>query len=221
MMNNEMKRLLLKMRYLPNSPITGENLEILAETYDSILGDLPIETVEAAARQYLSTDTFFPTAGKLRETAMDLAMLAAGIPTPAEAWGMVLTAKLITEAIFCKEGARLRDECNGKAGGQYMTAVARYGSHMDECDICNPGGYNEKYGHPAVTETVRILGGRDAIMTDNPVSDRKQFIDAYREVIARERMKKAMVPEVREFVQEQRAQLIGEQIKQLAEGKSR
>ncbi len=47
-------------------------------------------------------------------------------------------------------------------------------------------------------------GGRDVILTDNPVSDRKQFIDAYREVIARERMKMGMTPTVARFVEDNR-----------------
>ena len=186
--------------------------------FTDVLADLPIETVEAAVEQYLSVETFFPAPGKLRETAMDLQMLALGIPTPAEAWGMVISANLIQEARFCETGARLRDNAMNPNGG-YGKVLRDYSLHVDECSICDAGGYRETYAHPAVTETVKLLGGREAILTDNPAADRARFSDAYREVIARERMKTAMLPEVKEYVREKRAQLdAGAQIKQLTKG---
>jgi len=216
---DNIKRALLKMRYLPNSPLTDHNIENLVNVYEEILADLTPETLEAASRQYLSTDTFFPSPGKLRETALELQMLAIGIPTPGEAWGMVITNRILNEPVFCEEGARLRDDGMKLSGGEYQMALADYGRHVDECPVCDLGGFNTKYKHPAVTETVRLLGGRDAILTDNEVADRARFLEAYREVIARERMKVGMLPEVKEFVQAKRAELMDgtNEIKQLTE----
>jgi len=90
---------------------------------------------------------------------------------------------------------------------------------MDTCEICTLGGLKEVYSHPVVAETVKVLGGRDVIITDNPTADRARFIDAYREIVARERTKNAMLPVVREYVQDKQKSLVAGSIKALAEGK--
>lgn len=206
---------------LPNSPIgNGDSLDATVNLFHKILKDLPCDMVQAATVQYLSeSNPFFPTPGTLREKAMDLQLLAMGIPTAGEAWGMVLAANHPADPVFCEEGATLRDAVSGSES--YWLALREYSKHLDDCRVCDLGGYREKYGHPAVAEAVRCLGGREAILTDNPVSDRARFIDAYREVIAREKMKMGMTPAVAEFVENNRPVLVAESVKQLSEKLSR
>lgn len=206
--NQEITRAILSMRYLPNSPITAANVPEVVGMFEVVLSDLPAECVDAATRQYLGTETFFPTPGRVREIAMDLQMLAMGVPTPAEAWGMVLTAEKHVPSVWCDEGLRLRE----------LGGIWDYKNHMDACEICTPGGLKEVYSHPVVAETVKMLGGRDVIITDSPTSDRARFIDAYREIVARERKKVAMLPEVKNYIDEKTLALnTGSQTKLLAE----
>ena len=212
----EISRLILPMKYYPNSPITDINVEVVIGSFFETLNDLSFETVEAAVRQYQSTETFFPTPGKLREIAMDLQMLAMGVPTASEAWGMVLTAEKHVPSVWCEVGAELRSLCLES----YSTHSSKYNIHMRDCEICKngQGGLREVYAHPAVEETVKILGGRDIIITDNPTADRARFIDAYREIVARERRKAAMTPEVKAYVTETRQNLLENKMKQLTQG---
>lgn len=202
------------LKRLPNSPITDvASLNETVTLFLAVLEDLPADMVKAATIQYLSEgNPFFPSnPGVLRDKAMELQMLAMGIPSPAEAWGMVMAANKPTPHLFCETGAALRDAC--MSGENYGAALAASRQHDKECGICGKGideqvndygGFRDEYAHPAVAEAVRLLGGRDTILTDNPVSDRKQFIDAYREVVARERMKMGMTPTVAKFVEDNR-----------------
>lgn len=209
----EISKLILPMKFYPNSPITDLNVAAVMDTFFETLSDLSFETVEAAVRQYQSVETFFPTPGKLREIAMDLQMLAMGVPTASEAWGMVLTAERHVPSVWCEVGAELRNKA-------YDGYSAQYSRHMNECMFCKPGGFREVYDHRVVEETVKVLGGRDIIITDNPTADRARFIDAYREIVARERRKAAMLPEVKAYITETRNNLLDapNQMKQLTQG---
>lgn len=202
------------LKRLPNSPITDkESLDETVKLFLAVLEDLPADMVKAATIQYLSEgNPFFPSnPGVLRDKAMELQMLAMGIPSPAEAWGMVLSANKPIPHVFCETGAALRDACmSGENYGATLDASKR---HDKECRICGDGisedvndygGFKDVYAHPAVAEAVRILGGRDAIMTDNPSADRARFQEGYRDVVARERMKMGMTPTVARFVEDNR-----------------
>jgi hypothetical protein len=212
----EISRLILGMQHYPNSPITDMNAGTVIDAFEDTLCDLDFETVQAAVRQYQSTETFFPTPGKLREIAMDLQMLAMGVPTASEAWGMVLTAEKHVPSVWCEVGAELRRLCLESYGPH----SSKYDIHMRDCEICKngQGGLREVYAHSVVEETVKILGGRDVIITDNPTADRARFIDAYREIVARERRKAAMTPEVKAYVTETRQNLLENKMKQLTQG---
>lgn len=203
----QIARAILLMQFLPNSPVNDRNVETVVDTFELVLSDLPVEDVDAAARQYLSVGTFFPTPGVLRETAMDLQLLAIGVPTSTEAWGMVRSGLKLIESVFCEAGALLRD---GYLSQQTTGNLVLYSQHVDACSICTlGGGYREQYAHPVVAETVRLLGGRDVILTENVVADRARFVEAYREVVARERMKTAMLPEVSKFVADKKQRALG------------
>lgn len=197
------------LKRLPNSPITDrESLDETVKLFLAVLEDLPADMVKAATVQYLSEgNPFFPSnPGVLRDKAMELQMLAMGIPSPAEAWGKVLTARKYKPAVFCETGVKLRMKADGGdvTGNQYWGAVMAYTDHVEDCSECDNGGFHEDYGSPAVAETVRLLGGRDVILTDNPVADRARFIEAYKEIVAKERMKMGMTPTVARFVEDNR-----------------
>jgi len=218
MKKSEVLEIVNRIKYLPNSPIVNrEILDEMVETFFLLLEDLPADMVKAATVQYLSEgNPFFPSnPGVLRDKAMELQMLAMGIPSPAEAWGMVMAGLKPAHHVFCETGAALRDACI--SGENYGATLAASKRHDKECAVCGKGisedvndygGFRDEYAHPAVAETVRLLGGRDVILTDNPVSDRKQFIDAYREVVARECMKMGMTPVVAKFVEDNRPLLL-------------
>ena len=202
---NEIMQAILLCRFMPNSPITDKNVKEVTATFQAVLADLPAEFVKAASVQYLSENKFFPTPGDFRNTAMDLQMLSLGIPTAAEAWGMVLSAYSYQEPVFCETGAGLRmayieNQTNGE--------MKAYDKHMRECSVCDIGGFAERYKHEAVAETVRMFGGREAIITDNPTADRARFIEAYREVVAKQRKLQSMIPQVRNFVEANRPALL-------------
>lgn len=205
---------LLSMIGMPNAPEITPNL---IREFHSVLGQWPDDVFEMAALHYKSTETFFPTPGTLNNKILDMQMLAAGIPTAAEAWGQVMNALKFVETILCAEGAALRDAIAG-TGAAYLTASKEYNHHRNFCGQCQQGGLIESYSHPVVAETVRLLGGRDALMTDNPAADRKQFIDAYRERVALEGRKFIMPQKVKSYIEEKRQALTGDAIKQLTQG---
>lgn len=213
----EIMQAVLLCRFMPNSPITDDNVKAVARTFIVILEDLPAEFLQAAAVQYLSENKFFPTPGDFRNTAMDLFMLSLGIPSGAEAWGMVLSAYSYQEPVFCQTGAGLRQ---AYIEHQTRGELAAYDAHMKSCEVCNIGGYAERYSHPAVEETVKMFGGREVIITDNPAADRARFIEAYREVVAKQRKMQGMIPKVRAFIEDKSNKLLStsDAIKSLASG---
>lgn len=195
---SKIKEILQKMLSLPQAPqITIQ----VIEEYHAALGHWPDEVLDMAVLHYMSSETYFPPAGVLNNKVLDIQLLAMGIPTAAEAWSQVIGAIRFVQTVLCEKGDRLRLEIDGQVGGLYLSAVHTYGSHKDKCEICTEGGYQEIYGHPVVAETVRLLGGRDALMTDNPAADRKQFIDGYRERVSLEGRKYIMPPKIKEYIE--------------------
>jgi len=177
-------------------------MEQVGASYLLVLEDLGSDELKAAAAHYLSTGRFFPTPGDLRSAAMDLRRISFGIPAPLEAWAQVQNALRHVPGVACEVGQRLLDACAGKADRAYYDAVNAHGAHEDVCDDCRRGGYREVYSHELVERTVRLLGGREALMTGNPAADRKQFIDAYREIVDRELERLSLLPEVQKFLEQ-------------------
>ncbi len=130
------------IKRLPNSPVKDGDKQSLDETvtlFLAVLEDLPADMVKAATVQYLSEgNPFFPSnPGVLRDKAMDLQMLAMGIPSPAEAWGMVMAGLKPAPHLFCETGAALRDAC--LSGESYGATLAASKRHDKECAICGNG----------------------------------------------------------------------------------
>ncbi len=171
-----------------------------------VLADIPGAMLEAATLQYLSEKNDFtpvPTAGLLRDKALDLHFLALGVPTAGEAWGRVQDSRKSLGVVFCEDGAKLREESANAGPSNYWGVMWRYKEHTDNCGYCQAQpSTKDDYGHPIITEVVDRLGGRDAVITDNPVADRARFTDAYKEIVLRERGKIGMTPNVKRFVNE-------------------
>lgn len=210
---SEVATILAVMSCLPNSPFSGvkERDALIVEAHYLVLKDFDIRHLQAAAAQYLSEATFFPTPGNLRQSALDLVMSARGIPTAAEAWASVQDAWRYVYPFLCREGERLTNAAleASRTGEGYWTSLAHEGAHKQACLVCKPGGFREVYSHPVVAEAVRSLGGRDNLFTDNPASDRARFIDAYREIVMRERKDASHIPEVTAFIAGERDGMAG------------
>lgn len=202
---------LLTMAGLPNAPDFQQSAGQIVDSYLDILEDLEENALRVAALHYRSRQTFFPTPGDLRKTAIELYFMAGGIPSPIEAWGQVLNARQYVAPKFCDECSRLA-HCMDEAQRIHDDAAYRanhklYSDHLDSCLICNKGGFREVYGHAVVAETVRLMGGREALFTENPTADRARFADDYKVIVEREKTKATLLPAVKEYVAEKRAQL--------------
>ena len=223
----DIKKSLASLMRLKGHDIKSDNIGATVDYFFSILGDMPAEVLDAATLHYLSTATWFPTPGNLRESAISLQMLALGVPEPAEAWAEVISPVVGIVSCLCEEEIRLQENCEGKLGGEYGKAVRLYGEHRDNCELCVSGGFKKIYSHPAIAQTVERLGGRDAIMTTTSMeaADRARFLDAYKAIIAKERVLAGMPQKVRGFVEARNQELIGsgamKQIGMLSERMSR
>ena len=194
----------------PASNFSRENLRPYAES----LADIPADLLAAAADQCIAemdgkSGDFFPSVPRLRSKALDLQLSTMGIPTAAEAWAQVQKAYQYVDGVLCSDGFRLNDACRKSGTAEYWPAIYAYKNHMETCDKCQPGGFREVYDHPAVENAVRMLGGRDGLLTDNPVADRARFVDAYREVISREVRNAGMMPSARAYI-ENRQKALGD-----------
>ncbi len=194
-----------RIKYLPNSPIKNGNASEIVEMFFVILKDLSFDLLDKATLFYLGQkEPYFPMPGAIREKALELQMIALKIPTPAEAWGMVLNRNTIQPGAMCDVSAQLHEEAKSLIGGEYLLKLKNITQHEAECEVCKPTTFEASYAHPIVARTVHLLGGLDAILSDNPVADRARFIQAYQEVLLRERTVIGMIPEVAQYVDEQR-----------------
>lgn len=197
--------ILQKIKYLPNSPMTKDNTAEIVDMFFVILKDLSFGLLEKAALYYLGQgNPFFPMPGALRQKALELQMIALRIPTAGEAWGMVINRGLSQPGVICEKSANMEAELRNVIGGAYILKIREIVDHEKTCTVCKPTNFESVYEHPLVEKTVRLLGGLDAVMTDNPAADRARFLQAYQEILERERAIVGMVPEVKQFVQEER-----------------
>lgn len=227
------KEILMLLSALPNNPITSYDLttpegtkalEIFVNTYHRILEDIPIEFAQAAAAQYLSENNkFFPSnPGILRDIAFDLEMMARDIPAPAMAWAMVLSAKRKSAIYRCEEAEKIANQlAKIEQPGiiktpevcETVTSLQKeYFEHSQKCSLCVLSDNTEteyEYEHETVSRVVYLMGGRDAIFTDNLTADRARFLESYRDLVALERRKLQIIPDVEKLVTSKARPLIG------------
>jgi len=70
----------------PREEYTAHTVQL----YERCLGDIDDEVLEAATLQCIASKTFFPRVAEIREAAYDIICQRDELPTPYEAWGMVL-----------------------------------------------------------------------------------------------------------------------------------
>ena len=77
----------------PNFKPTLEGQVNSVDVYYDLLGDMPVETLQAAIKTCCTEPgrQFAPTAGEIRGAAINLHMQASGVPSAGEAWQEVLT----------------------------------------------------------------------------------------------------------------------------------
>lgn len=79
------------------------------------------------------------------------------------------------------------------------------------------------WSSPLIAQAVGYLGWRNLRMSEDPISDRMRFIQAYDQLVARAEKEEMLIPEVREFIEDRGAKLLRsmDQIRQLASGMKR
>jgi hypothetical protein len=76
----------LVLAYPNNKEMSPNNIKV----YQRYLRDLDLKDLSAAVAHHISTNKWFPAISDLRSTVADLQAKAAGVPSPTEAWGLVL-----------------------------------------------------------------------------------------------------------------------------------
>ncbi len=136
--------------YYPN--YTPEDPQQTAVMLMQILGDLPVENLQAAVVQLCAEPRqFAPSAGEIRQTALRINARAAGIP---ESWQAF-------EEVSKMPGHMTKRELIVE-DGQNVILERRL-----------------KFSHPLVESVARMMGWPDTFPTDLPAADRSQFIKAY------------------------------------------
>ncbi len=202
---NQIAALLLRIGHLPNNPfnLASTDADSVIDSYTETLGDISTDLLEAAMQAYKSVATFYPTPGDLRNKSMELQMLAIGIPTAAEAWGMFLNSeRKPTMPIRCEQAIQLQEAMEGKSNGVYWDILYQYSAHLDICSTCKMKPAQYEYKHQIVKHVVELIGGRDYIQTDNPAADRARFYQGYQDVIDREKTIAVLTPQVQDFLQD-------------------
>jgi hypothetical protein len=174
-----------------------------APAYYQHLSEYPPDLVRAAANYYIEGPDakFFPSISDLLQNIRELLRLSVGIPSPMEAWGMILDSNRYKQSQWCEIGAGLRKAIEGKINSEYWRALSAVHNHENACGVCH-GSYDyDDFGHPAVTATVRRLGGKSYIITGNPTSDRIRFMDAYKEIVEREFRMITTSPSIRGYIE--------------------
>lgn len=180
-----------------------------AEAYYGHLSDLSVGLLKAAVDYCIEENSaFFPSIDAIRKAAKTLIGLSLGIPSPAEAWAIVQTAKNFVGAVYCEESLRMRTGLQKYVGGEYLLHIREWAIHCDTCEKCKDAHDEYTYGHPVVANTVRQLGGWDVIHTDNPTADRARWIEAYREIVERELRMATLSPAVKGFIGDSREKLL-------------
>jgi len=137
-----------------NPPDPGQTAVMLMQ----IIGDLPVETLQAAVVTLCAENRqFAPSAGEIRQAALKLNARAAGIP---EAW------------------QAFEEVCRMPADRTSRELIQENGQNI----ILEK---TLKFSHPLVESVAITMGWPHTFPTDLPAADRSQFIKAYESEMAR------------------------------------
>jgi len=160
----------------------------LCSLYFEVLHDIPLELLQNAARQCVAILKWFPKAAEIREQALQLVIIALGVPTANDAWAEV-----------CR---RMRNPFRAREiGGTVVVTITGMYEEM-------PAGYltprqptAEDWSSPLIQKTIDGIGGWTALRaSDNPVSDRSQFLLAYKTYSMRQVQAARLLPETKRAI---------------------
>jgi hypothetical protein len=155
-----------------------------AKSWAILLEDVNGEELQAAALHWITTNNspWPPSISEIRATVSQLRRMAAGVPDAFKAWGELLDMPAEME----------RSEVTGERNEQGAMIINVM--HL-------------KFSHPLIEQVARDMGWPKSFPGDNPSTDRAHFIRAYNERLENMRVQDTMLPKVREFVENKRAQL--------------
>lgn len=168
--------------------MSAQDWDRTCEVYFGVLRDVPLELLQSAARECVATLKWFPKPSEIREQALDLVMIALGIPTPNDAWAEV--------------SRRMRNtfRTHMVAGTPYVELTGMYQVHA-QGHLIPRRPTAEDWSTPLIQRAIDGIGGWAALqMSSNPVSDRAQFLRAYQQYSMRQLKAARLLPETKQAV---------------------
>lgn len=144
----------------------------MMDVYSHALQDIDDVVLLAATWDHVAGSKWWPKASELRDRAFDIMSNALELPTAYEAWA------LVRRLLRAGRGSPYQKWRNGR-----------------------PMEWKKRL--PIIEKAVEGIGGWGALgYSENMVADRSQFYRCYAVLVARERARLAMLPEVRELVRQ-------------------
>lgn len=173
--------------------------------YVRMLADLPEDALLNAAEHVIATCTFFPSVAEIRAAAGHLQRAIHAVPSPEEAWAEMITqARAPREiSVHCGEYARLRAACE-QAPEDYLQKIAELREHELGCTACHTVTDHYQWSHPLVGQVAARMGWPDKFWTAEIGVIRSQYMRAYAAQVERLTGEAIMLPEVRQYVLEER-----------------
>jgi len=184
----------------------------------SLLQDIPSEELQMAARACIAEPgrAFAPSIGELRGKVIEIAIQAAGVPTPWEAWEMITNARSQRYFHNCDQALAIKGRQPTNTSN-YWAIINELDQHSQTCKEC--GWRIAGTPTPEIVELVaRRLGWPEKFPGNEIEMDRAHFIRAYEDAVRRATEQVSAPADVRAYIAGG-AGSAGQAIKALAEGK--
>lgn len=152
----------------------------MAEVYSSLLSEIPVNILEAAAKQIMVENTFFPSIAELRNKSLELMYGTKDYPLPGEAY---------LNAIKAHEPYKTLSDDQDEQGN-WLTHYVEF-----------------EWLHPIVLKAAELMGWPNKFPTDNPTADRAQFYKVYESIINREVEQNKLLPDVKQVSEQYRLEV--------------
>lgn len=160
----------------PNFKLTPDTIR----AYSGMLADIPPDELQAGIVKVVATSKFFPSIAEIRGAVAELRMVAANIPTAAEAWQDICRAW---------DGERRRLTGEADADGNWLMTVEYYA-----------------WRHPLVEQVARQLGWpRDFPSNENLMADRAHFFKAWEGALRQAVSSEMELPQIRDYLEARKA----------------
>jgi len=161
----------------PRYKLTKETIA----AYAILLEDLDPNELRAAAKDLATRGQFFPSVHELRSGVVRLRTLAAGVPTPYEAWAEVINT-----------GPEIEIKLDGSEETGWFITRSHY-----------------QWSHPLVELVARQLGWPAFPSTaDSLMADRAHFFKAYEQAVNDAMIDEMTLPDVKQFIDARRQHLL-------------